>query len=299
MVDWLIVWGVGQATWSVFRPILEDLAKAVAQDAAQSYVGQCFKHVFSVIYREPLTKATGRALKELLELVEGELIRADIEEAELREWLGDVRQFIQHDNVRQAIASLFLQPDYYLDPRTLAAAWQQLDGAHTLPDGFSWQYIAKRFAGKVVELRQASLELRETFASLAKVQDSIALKELAGLPPDFNLETYREALVERYGNLDFASLDTTGAYYSGVRLWNVFVPQSVRECHEYDPQLFEVPKEHLQRLVDRGELDAKQLAESEKLQRSVGGPTSASPCDRCSACWVALACCRVALASCQ
>jgi len=61
-------------------------------------------------------------------------------------------------------------------------------------------------------VRQSSTELQETFASLAKAQDSTALKELAGLPPDFNLETYREALVERYGNLDFASLETTGTY---------------------------------------------------------------------------------------
>ena len=266
MVEWLAVWGVGQATWSVFRPILEDLAQDVAKDAAKSYVGQCFKSVFSVIHREPLTKATGLALKELLELIESELIRADIEDAELREWLGDVRRFIKQREVREAIGSLFLQPDSPLDPKIFAMAWQQLDSAHTLPEGFSWQYIAKRFTAKVAEIRQSTTELQETLASLAKAQDSTALKELAGLPPDFNLETYREALVERYGTLDFASLDTTGAYYSGVRLWSVFVPQSVRECHEYDPQLLEVPKEHLQRLVDAGELDAAQLAESEKLQ---------------------------------
>jgi hypothetical protein len=46
----------------------------------------------------------------------------------------------------------------------------------------------------------------------------------------------------------------------------VFVPQSVRECHEYDPQLLEVPKEHLARLADAGELDAEQVKESETLQ---------------------------------
>jgi hypothetical protein len=79
------VWGIGQAGWSVFRPILEDLAKEATKDAAKSYVGECFKKVFSVIHREPLTKATGLALKELLPLIEGELIRADIVESELRD----------------------------------------------------------------------------------------------------------------------------------------------------------------------------------------------------------------------
>ena len=53
--------------------------------------------------------------------------------------------------------------------------------------------------------------------------------------------------MERYGNLNFESLDTTGAYYSGVKLWSVFVPQSVRECQEYYPQVLELPKEHLKR----------------------------------------------------
>ncbi|MEM8643138.1 MAG: HEAT repeat domain-containing protein [Cyanobacteria bacterium P01_G01_bin.54] len=264
MSELLALWGVGKATWSVFRPILEDLAKDVAKDTATSYVGQCFEKLFSVIYREPLTRATGQALKELLELIDNELIRAEIEDDERREWIPDVRRFIKQPAVRGAIAPLFLEPDYFFDPKTLVTAWQQLDNAHPLPKGFSWPFIAKRFTAKVTEIRQSSQELQETFESLAQAQDSAALKELAGLPPDFDLEIYREALVERYGTLDFASLQATGAYYSAVKLWNVFVPQSVRECHEYEPQLLEVPKDQLLRLVEAGELDAAQLAASEK-----------------------------------
>jgi hypothetical protein len=262
MVEWLAIWGV--AAVSVFRPILEDIAKDVTKDAAKSYVGQCFKNVFSVIYKEPLTKATGQALKELLQLIEDELIRADIEGDRLQAWVYDVRRFVHQESVRDAISALFLQPDYYLDPQVFITAWQQLDHPLAMPEGFSWPYVAKRFAAKVVNIRQSSAELQETFAALSQVQNSQALQELQGLPPEFDLETYREALVERYGTVDLASLDTTGAYYE-VRLWSVFVAQSVRECHEYDPQLLEVPKDQLLRLVEAGELDAAQLAESEKL----------------------------------
>ena len=261
-MEWLAIWGV--ASLSVFRPILEDIAKDVSKDAAKSYVGQCFKGVFSVIYKEPLTKATGQALKELLELIEDELIRADVEEDRLKGWVPDVKQFVLQESVRDAIGALFLQSDYYLDPQVFITAWQQLDYPLSMPEGFSWPYVAKRFAAKVAAIRQSSTELTDTFASLAQAQDSQALQELAGLPPEFDLETYREALVERYGTVDLASLDTTGAYYE-VRLWSVFVAQSVRECHEYDPQLLEVPKDQLQRLVETGELDAAQLKESEKL----------------------------------
>jgi HEAT repeat protein len=262
MVEWLAIWGV--AAVSVFRPILEDIAKDVAKDAAKSYVGQCFKGVFSVIYKEPLTKATGQALKELLELIEDELIRADIEEERIKGWIPDVKQFLYQEPVRDAIAGLFLQADYYLDPAVFMTAWQQLDHAISMPDEFSWPYVAKRFSTKAVAIRDSSPKIQEAFASLAQAQNTEALQELAGLPPEFDLETYREALVERYGTVDLASLDTTGAYYE-VRLWSVFVAQSVRECHEYDPQLLEVPKDQLLRLVEAGELDAAQLAESEKL----------------------------------
>ena len=131
MVEWLAIWGV--AAVSVFRPILEDIAKDVAKDAAKSYVGQCFKGVFSVIYKEPLTKATGQALKELLQLIEDELIRADIEGDRLKGWVPDVKQFVHQESVRDAIAALFLQPDYYLDPQVFITAWQQLDHPLAMP----------------------------------------------------------------------------------------------------------------------------------------------------------------------
>jgi len=258
-MEWLVIWGAGGVAWSVFRPVLEDLAKDVAKDVAKSYVGQCFKSVFSVIHRNPLTRATGLALKELLELIENELLDAGLDRDALRDWVGDVRRFTDHDNVKQSVASLFLDPGFKLDPRQFAAAWLSLPNAHPLPDGFSWQRVAARFARKVSDIRQSSAELKETFDSLAAAQTAGSVRELAGLPPEFDLEKYREALVERFGNLHFESLDTTGAYYSGVRLRSVFVPQSARECHEYYPQLLELPKEHQKRLLDRRELDVTEL----------------------------------------
>lgn len=271
MLEVLALWGVktvGKATWSFSKPILEAVATDVAKDTAKSYVGKCFKSVFSVIHREPLTKATGLALKELLDSIEYELSEAldEATEAEKNAWQKDVARFVKQAEVTAAFEDLFLKPDYKLDPKDFAAAWAKLEDARELPEDFRWKSIARSFSKKVAEIRASTKELQETFDSLARAQDSEALQELVGLPPDFDLDTYREALVERYGNLDFASMDTTGAYYSGVKLWSVFVAQSARECHEYDPQLLELPKEELVRLVEAGELDAVQLAESEKYQ---------------------------------
>jgi hypothetical protein len=84
------------------------------------------------------------------------------------------------------------------------------------------------------------------------------------LPADFDAQRYRAALLKRFENLNFEMLDTTGAFYSGVRLWSVFVPQSARECHQYNPRLLEIPKEHQQRLLDAGEITAAELAEAER-----------------------------------
>ena len=84
------------------------------------------------------------------------------------------------------------------------------------------------------------------------------------LPPEFDAERYRAAVLKRFEKLNFEMLDTTGAYYSGVRLWDVFVPQSVRECHQFNPRLLEIPKEHQRRLLDAGEITAAELAEAER-----------------------------------
>lgn len=84
------------------------------------------------------------------------------------------------------------------------------------------------------------------------------------LPVGFDSEGYRLAVLKRYDKLNFEMLDTTGAAYNAVRLWSVFVAQSVRECHQYNPRLLEIPKEHQQRLLKAGEITAKEIEEAEK-----------------------------------
>ena len=64
-------------------------------------------------------------------------------------------------------------------------------------------------------------------------------------PPPLNLAVYAKAVRDRYAKLKLESLDATGCYYRELELWRVFVPQHVRECQEYLPQVLELPKEHL------------------------------------------------------
>jgi hypothetical protein len=84
------------------------------------------------------------------------------------------------------------------------------------------------------------------------------------LPVEFDSESYLLAILKRYDKINFEMLDTTGASYNAVRLWSVFVAQSVRECHQYNPRLLEIPKEHQNRLVKTGDITVEELEEAEK-----------------------------------
>jgi GTPase SAR1 family protein len=86
----------------------------------------------------------------------------------------------------------------------------------------------------------------------------------SALPAEFRSELYRESLLRQFDKLNFEMLDTTGVEYNRVRLWSVFVPQSARESHQYNPRLLEIPKEHQQRLLDAGEITSEELEESER-----------------------------------
>lgn len=101
-------------------------------------------------------------------------------------------------------------------------------------------------------------------AELAAHHAAEGRNALVDQPLEFDVESYRVAVLKRFDKLNFEMLDTTGAFYNAVRLWTVFVPQSVRECHQYNPRLLEIPKEHQQRLLEAGEITAKEFEESDQ-----------------------------------
>ncbi len=239
----------------------------VVVNLTSNLVEKVFAKSFSVIHKDALAKATVSSLKELLDLIENELLDADFSDDDLEDMRPHVKLFIEKPAVIGCLEPLFVDPNYKLDPKVFADDWDVV-GAPNLPEGFSWQRIAKRFERKVSKIRNDDRELKEIFDSLQASQNSNALSELAGLPPEFDLDTYRNALIERFGNLNFDSIDTSGANYNAVRLWSVFVPQSARECDAYQPHLLEWPKEHQKRLLENGEIDGEELAELEKLQQA-------------------------------
>lgn len=250
--DLLIEWGVTTAVGFVFRPILEDLAKDFAKDKAIDYVRNCFGSVFSFVHVEPLQKTLGKALREFLQLIQNELFDCGLEKQEVNEWVEDINRLIHNEEFLQVIRLAFTESNSSVNADTLARTWNRLPNVHALPDEFSWSRIARRFSRVINHLREEDGVLRNILQAQAAHETANGVRGIVGIIPGFDVDVYGEALIERYSNLHFDTLDTTGAYYSGVKLWNVFIPQNVRECQEYYPQVLEIPKEHLRKMYERG-----------------------------------------------
>ncbi|WP_413167327.1 NACHT domain-containing protein [Capilliphycus salinus ALCB114379] len=251
MIDWLALWGVTQAVGFVFKPILQDLAKDAAKDYVKDFFKSCLSNVLRLPEKEPLQIATGKAITEFLKLIQQELEDADLEYIEIQQYKLSVEEFIKDKEVAEALGETFIDQSS-LNAKFLKERWQKLEvGKKFLPDEFDWEKIAKRYQRQVKAIIQETPELREILDSqnLAKLADAVPVQ------PEFDLIKHQEGIRERYGNLKLENLDTTGYAYNALKLWRIFMPQNVRECQEYLPQVYEIPKEYFRQLKERGELD--------------------------------------------
>ncbi|PZV17933.1 MAG: NTPase [Leptolyngbya sp.] len=265
MIDWLVVWGVAQAAGFVFKPILEDLVKESAKDYGKDFFKDCLKKVIHLPEKDVQKEAYGKALKEFLQFVQQELEDADYQDAQIKQYIQPLRNFIQQDAIAAALGRAFEENCKGLDIQLLAQTWQDLN-LPKLPPEFNWERVSRRYLKRVKAIVHESDKLRPIFAAQAQTSMAEGVQELVGIAPEFDLGRYAEGLKEQYGNLKLESLDTTGGYYE-LKLWKVFVPQNVRECQEFLPQVYEIPKDHGRRLRQSGHLDAAELVEVE-LERS-------------------------------
>ncbi|MGB5959229.1 MAG: HEAT repeat domain-containing protein [Coleofasciculaceae cyanobacterium] len=257
MVDLLVAWGVTQAVGFVFKPILEDLAKDAAKDWAKDLFKDSLKNVIRLPEKEPLDIAAGKALKEFLQLIQDELEEAELTDEQLKDYIKPLKQFIKDKSVKEILGSAFKDECKSLDTKTLAKIWYQLN-LSSLPEDFNWQRIGKKYLKKAKAIVRDSDDLRVILDSqnIEAIQENT--KELTGIVPEFDLARYQEGLQEKYGNLNLDSLDTSiYDYRERLKVWQVFVAQNVKECQEYLPQVYEIPKEHQKRLKNSNELEAE------------------------------------------
>ena len=82
--------------------------------------------------------------------------------------------------------------------------------------------------------------------------------------PSLDLSGYREAVAKYYGHLKLEELDATSSDMPrGIRVTEVFIPPTVRECEQFLPRAMELPKELQRRLREEEALDGTELQEEE------------------------------------
>ncbi|MGL6343866.1 MAG: hypothetical protein ACRC80_32570, partial [Waterburya sp.] len=254
MVDLLTAWGVTSAAGLIFKPILQDLyqeLKELTKDATEDWVKDFFKERLSAgsstflsrIRREPLDVAAGKAIKGFLEIVQDCLDDTGLDETAIANYTDSIKQLLKDKSVRQVLGNPFQENSSYLNTKTLKETWERLN-LLALPNDFDWNKLAKKYLKKVTAIYRESDELKEILKIQLQQQATESLGQIKGITPDFDLVKYQETILEKYGNLKLESLDSSGYIYDKkLKIYQIFIPQNVKECQEYLPQVYELPKD--------------------------------------------------------
>jgi predicted NACHT family NTPase len=267
MPERLDAWGVKNVLGFVFKTLLEALARENLEQYTQNFFSTSLLNLsisVGIRQQEGLEIVFGKALKEFLSLVQQELEDADLSEEEIKQYIPALQQFIHQQDVQVELGQPFVA-DKLTNASSLVSIWNKLD-LKPLPADFNWQLLTKRYARKVKFILQESDELYSILdtKNIEAIQQKA--QEFAGILPDFDLLSYRREIQKTYGNLRLDSFDTSGYSYS-LKLWNMFIPQNVREVNEALPQIYELPKEELERLKKNNELDEDANIKPEILEK--------------------------------
>ncbi len=259
VLDILAAIGLKETGKYVAKDVLLPLLQGSLEDYAKDFFKGCIADAAGLASQAPVQKALGEALKAFVELVEEELEFHGCSGAEIRDFYEiPLREFMKDKDVKATLGKAFEPDCRAIDAEVLALRWDALELRH-LPEEFDWPQIGKQYVRAVKGILRSSDELRD----LLKLHNQEAIRqgieELVGIPPDFDLQKYQETLREQYGNLKLESLDTSAYAYNDLKLWRMFIPQDVRTCQEFNPKVYEIPKEKLKELQQRGELDAEAL----------------------------------------
>ncbi|WYL92882.1 MAG: HEAT repeat domain-containing protein [Gloeotrichia echinulata IR180] len=236
-------WGVSSTLGFFFKTLLEELAQEELAAYTQTFFPDVIPESQGTWLKDKFTVAFGQGLKEFLHLVQKGLEDTDCSDSKVKQYINPLRQFIRHQAVLAELGKPFA--DVACDAASLAAIWYKLD-LPQLPDEFPWKRITVRYKKKVEAIIRESDDL------------SFILQQDSHNNPVF-LMGYREIIKKTYGCLRLDIIDPTGYNYN-LKLWNMFVPQNVREVQEALPQVYELPKEFLERLKKSEKIEETDIA---------------------------------------
>ncbi|HEY9880908.1 MAG TPA: HEAT repeat domain-containing protein, partial [Leptolyngbyaceae cyanobacterium] len=270
MFDVIATIGLKEAGSFLAKEVLMPLFKGSLEDYTKDFFKGCISDVVGLARQEPVQKAMAEALKAFVDLVQGELEYLELSGAEIRDvYEVPLRKFVKDSDVAEVLGKAFEPDCRAINYEVLQARWEMLK-LPALPEEFDWAQIGKQYVREVKGILRSSPELRD----LLKLHNQEAMRqgidELVGISADFDLRKYQESLREQYGTLKLESLDVDGCAYNNLKLWRMFIPQDVRTCQEFNPKVYEIPKEKLKELQQRGELDteALEVAQLEEYRKS-------------------------------
>jgi predicted NACHT family NTPase len=249
-MDWLIIWGVTQAAGALVFPIMRELAQDSAKDYAKGFLKTSLANVL-IPAKDAPREAYGKAMKAFLEIFYQQLVMAGLSDERIISFEQPLKVFIQEESVAAKLGDAFRYGCQGVDTSGLAAAWLSLR-LPSLPSGFNWKILGRFYLQKVKEIIITSDKLKTIFLDAQERGNSDNIQEIVGVKRGFDLDRYAEGIKSAYRHLKLECLDTTTD--ERIKLWNIFIPQKIKKCLRFIPQLYELPKETLKLLLDRGEI---------------------------------------------
>ncbi|NMG11343.1 NTPase [Brasilonema sp. UFV-L1] len=265
MLKWLVDWVATNSVGLVVKIILnEEFAKDLANNYAKDFFKYDFNNVVTALAeKEQLQKAIAKALKEFLQLVEEELKFCRLSDEEIQKFAQPLKIFIYDKSVKEVLSQAFDAHCDSLDDQTLEKTWQILK-LPSIPAKFNWQLVSDSYLRKAQQILFESYELRNILISQTLHVENKDKQTREVL--NFYLTQYQESIRDRYTNLKLENLETSSYVHKKFSLWRMFIPQNVREVHHILPQIYELPKKHLQRLRENNQLEAEEPVQ-EELER--------------------------------
>jgi hypothetical protein len=246
-LDWLAIWGVKTAGSLLLQPVLTDLAQDLGKETVKDLVKDWLKEGIGKVVKLPeqdeYKEAIGKAVKVFTELVEDELIDRNVDENEMRAYTPAIVELLKVPAVRTALGGVFIEDTPSCDIRILIGVWEERI-LEPLPVDFNWERLGKLYLRKSQGIINQVPKLKEAFSMQREILAGI--QSMAGVSPNFDRDKYARGLLDRYREpkLTQDAVSTAYGYLQPIQLWDVFIPQNVRNCDRFIPQIHELPHQY-------------------------------------------------------
>jgi predicted NACHT family NTPase len=271
-LDWLAIWGVKTAGSWLLQPVLADLAKDLGKDTAKDLIKDWLKEGIGKVVKLPeqdeYKEAIGKAVKVFTELVEDELIDRNVDENGMRGYAPEIVELLKVPAVRTALGGVFIEDAPGCDIRILIGVWEEKI-LEPLPADFNWERLGKLYLRKSQGIINQVPKLKAAFSMSVQREILAGIQSMAGVSPNFDRNKYAQGLLDRYREpkLTQDAVSTAYGYLQPIQLWDVFIPQTVRNCDRFIPQIHELPQQYRTHLTQSGKEETLQLEPIEDLRR--------------------------------